>query len=336
MERAYDRAIRRARLVEIDMTSKGQTAEQRTAVVKQRAATLGFDACGIAEAGNIDPEDHFGAWLSRGYHADMCWMAAKPDVRRDVRLRVPGARSVIVVARNYYSERPAASTGTGRVARYAWGRDYHKILERPINALAAEINAMADGTECYRCVDTGPVLEKAWAARAGLGWIGKNGLVLRTDLGSWFFLGVIVTTLELSPDTPAVDRCGSCNLCIEACPTEAIVEPGVVDARKCISYHTIENRDAIPENLSRRFGPWLFGCDVCQEVCPWNRFAKPTTEPAFEPIPGNTDLDLDELRSMDDAAFQKRFAGTSIRRAKRPGLQRNAEIAQRNINPALR
>jgi len=314
------------------MISEEYNLQQRAAAVKQQAAALGFDACGIAAAGNVDPEDRLGAWLSRGFHAGMRWMAANPDVRRDVRLRVPGARSVIVVARNYFAERPAAPAGTGRVARYAWGRDYHEVLERPLDALAAQIRAMTDGTLCYCCVDTGPVLERAWAARAGVGWIGKNGLVLRADFGSWFFLGVIVTTLELAPGAPAADRCGSCTRCIEACPTGAIVEPGVVDARKCISYHTIENRGAIPEDLGGHFGPWLFGCDVCQEVCPWNRFAKPTTERAFEPIGGSTDLDLDEVRAMDDATFRKRFAGTSIRRAKCGGLQRNAEIVQHNLN----
>lgn len=201
----------------------------RAVDVKAFAASLRFDACGIAAASDIDPEDRLGEWLRRGYHADMGWMAATCDIRRDIRLRLPGARSVVVVARDYYAPRPVTPPGTGRVSRYAWGRDYHKVLAKPLRALAAYIRDVEPNAETFACIDTGPVMEKAWAVRSGLGWLGKNGLVLRRDLGSWFFLGVIATSVELAPDAADVDRCGACTACLDACPTGAIVEARVVD-----------------------------------------------------------------------------------------------------------
>ena len=307
----------------------GLGAEQGSHAVKAAAAALGFDACGMAEAGPVDPEDRLGAWLARGFHADMDWLVRTKDLRQDVRRKLPGARSVVVVARNYYAERPAAPEGTGRVSRYAWGRDYHRVLGKPLRRLADRISQMGDGVRCYCCVDTGPVMEREWAVRAGVGWPGKNGLVLREDLGSWFFLGVIVTTLELAPDPPVASRCGTCQRCVEACPTGAIVEPGVVDARRCISYLTIENRGPIPEEIEPRLGDWVFGCDVCQEVCPWNRKARETSEQDFHPREGQAFVDPDALARMDRAAFEERFAGTAIRRATYDGMQRNARVVRR-------
>ncbi len=239
--------------------------------VRQCAREERFDACGIAAATPIDPEDRLGEWLRNGYHADMDWMERTRDIRQDVQKKLPGAKSVVVVARNYYAPRPDAKEGAGKVARYAWGRDYHRVLLKPLRRLARFIESLENGAQTYCCIDSGPVLERAWAARAGIGWIGKNSLVLRRDLGSWFFLGVILTTVELEPDSPVPDQCGSCRLCIDACPTDAIVEPKVVDSRRCISYQTIENRGEIPENLQPKFEGWLFGCDICQDVCPWNR-----------------------------------------------------------------
>ena len=206
--------------------------EKRTERVKAYAAGLGFDACGIAEAGLADPEDRLGAWLAKGFHAGMGWMARTKAVRQDVSERMPGARSVVVVARNYYSKRPEPPANSGRVSRYAWGRDYHEVLRRPLETLADYIAGLESGALCSCSVDTGAVMEKAWAVRAGVGWLGKNGLVLRQGLGSWFFLGVIVTTVELAPDESAADGCGACTQCVDACPTRAIVEPCVVDSRR--------------------------------------------------------------------------------------------------------
>jgi epoxyqueuosine reductase len=307
------------------------TLRERTESVKARAAELGFDACGVASAAPPpDPEGRLGAWLAAGYHAGMAWMAATKDLRLDVRKKLPGAKSVVVMARNYFAPRPDAEEGTGRVSRYAWGRDYHRVLRKPLRELTHHIEGMGEGAACYCCVDSGPMLERAWAARAGLGWIGKNGLVLREGSGSWFFLACIATTVELGPDAPAPERCGSCSACIEACPTEAIVAPRVVDSNRCISYHTIENKGDVPAGLSRHFGDWVFGCDVCQEVCPWNRDAKPTSDPDFLPRPGHAHPKLDTLTAMDEAAFKGKFAGSPIIRAKHAGMARNAAIARAN------
>lgn len=300
--------------------------------LKVFAASLGFDACGIASVDDIDPGNHLGKWLDAGLHAGMAWMARTREVRQNVRNKLPGAQSVIVVARNYYSHRPRTQAGMGRVARYAWGRDYHRVLSKPLRKLAAFIVDRIDpDAAVWQCVDSGPLMEKAWAVRAGLGWIGKNSLVLRRDLGSYFFLGAVVTTARIEADAPVADQCGTCTLCLDACPTQAIVAPKVVDAQRCISYHTIENRGAIPGELSEKFGSWVFGCDVCQDVCPWNRKLRETSEPDFLPRAETVALPLDELQELDDARFLARFAGTPIMRAKRSGMKRNAQIAAANL-----
>lgn len=299
--------------------------------VKDHARALGFDACGIAAATAADPEDRFGDWLARGHHAGMDWLVRTRETRQDVQQKLPGCRSVVVVARNYQTEPPPRPANSGRVSCYAWGRDYHRVLRKPLQRLAAAISEAAGGAETCCCIDSGPVLEKFWAARAGVGWIGKNSLVLRRDLGSWFFLGVVLTTAELAPDPAIPDYCGSCRACIDACPTDAIIEERVVDARRCISYHTIENRDEVPASLHRPTGDWVFGCDICQDVCPWNRKAPLTDESDFQPRPGHAYPDLDALATLDDATFRQRFAGSPIMRAKAEGMRRNARIAKANL-----
>ena len=298
--------------------------------IKDFAAALGFDACGIARADDIDPNDRLGAWLDAGYHATMEWMARTRDVRQDVSKKLPGAQSVIVVARNYYSTRPIKSENEGRVSRYAWGRDYHRVLLKPLRKLARHVEERSPDNESYCCIDSGPVMEKAWAERAGVGWIGKNSLVLRRDLGSYFFLGMIITTARIEADSPIPDQCGGCTLCLEACPTQAIVQPKVVDARRCISYHTIENRGDVPEELAEKFGDWVFGCDVCQDVCPWNRKLRETSETDFLPRDGHANLGFDDVTKMDEAEFFSRFSGTPVMRTKLAGVKRNTRIAERN------
>lgn len=307
----------------------------RTAWVKEAARAQGFDACGIAAVAPADPEDRLGAWLARGYHANMRWMARTRAVRQDVTRKVTGAKSVVVVARNYYHERPAKPGGTGRVARYAWGRDYHRALRKPLRRLAAAVNALEPGAHSYASIDSGPVLERTWAERAGVAAIGKNSLALRRDLGSWFFLATIITTVELQPDKPVSDLCGTCTACLDACPTVAIVADRVVDAGKCISYQTIENRGEVPEEVAAAHGDWLFGCDICQEVCPWNRFAKPSDNTDFAPRPGQAHPSLAHLQAMDEAEFNATFEGTPLRRAKHAGMKRNAAIASRNTSVDL-
>lgn len=304
--------------------------ETNARAVKAHARELGFDACAIAAAAPPDPGDRLGQWLARGFHADMLWMARTQAVRQDPSLKLPGARSVVVLAKSYCQPRPAPADGAAKVALYALGRDYHRVLIKPLRQLAERVAGLETGAACYASVDSGPVLERAWAARSGLGWIGKNSLVLRRDMGSYFFLATLLTTVELVPDAPVEDHCGACRACIDACPTRAIVEPGVVDSRRCISYHTIENRGEIPEELAPDFGDWLFGCDICQEVCPWNRFARPTNEPDFAPRPGLANPDPAELAEIGEPAFKERFAGTPVMRAKHAGIVRNARLMLQN------
>ena len=298
--------------------------------IKTCAAELRFDACAIAGAGAPDPDDFLGQWLARGYHADMDWFVRTKTTRQDVQERLPGTKSVVVVARNYNHPRPPAQPRTGRVSRYAWGRDYHRVLRKPLRKLAAHIESLDKDVETYCCIDTGPVLEKFWAARAGLGWIGKNSLILRRDLGSWFFLGVILTTLELAPDAPMPDFCGACTRCIDACPTNAIIAPRTVDARRCISYHTVENRGEIPEELHEHFADWVFACDMCQQVCPFNQDVPTTNETDFYPRANQAYPPLNFLETMTEEEFKEKFAGTPIMRAKLAGMQLNARIARRN------
>jgi epoxyqueuosine reductase len=306
------------------------TIPERAHAVKRRATELGFDACGIAATDPIDPQNRLGEWIDRGFHGTMDWMNRTRQLRQDVQRKLPGARSVIVVARNYYTNRPAAGRDTGRVSRYAWGRDYHRVLRKPLRALADVVDAMEPGAQSYGCIDSGPVTEKAWAVRAGIGWLGKNTLVLNDDLGSWFFLATILTTVELQPDTPVADQCGGCRLCLDACPTEALIEPRLLDATKCISYQTIENRGEVPEDIARDHDDWVFGCDVCQEVCPWNRTPPLTDESDFYPREGHANPDLEALENLNDQTFLQEFAGTPIMRAKLEGMKRNAAIARNN------
>lgn len=304
---------------------------QRTREIRALAAELGFDACGIADATAIDPNGRLNDWLGRGYGADMLWIHRTQALRADPRLKVDGAKSVIVLAMNYFVPDADRPMGSGKIARYARGRDYHKTVKRRVIELCRAIEAMDDGIRCYGSVDTGPVMERAWAERAGVGSIGKNSLALRTDMGSWFFIATVITTASLVADAPAEDICGTCTLCIDACPTNAIVEPKVVDSRLCISYQTIENRGEVPQELHEAQGEWLFGCDICQEVCPWNRFATPTDEPDFQPRVGQDFAEPDTLIEMDEAEFNTRFAGTAIRRTKHSGMVRNAHIVRRNL-----
>lgn len=306
------------------------TMDDQKAALRLRAEELGFDALGMARAGPCDPDDRLGSWLGAGYHADMAWMARTKEIRQDATRKLVGARTVIVVAKSYYQKRPTAEEGAAKVAMYAWGRDYHRVIIKPLRALAASIAALQPDSECYCSVDSGPVLERAWAARAGLGWVGKNSLVLRRDLGSYFFLGTIFTTAAFLEDAPVEEHCGSCRACIEACPSGAIVADGIVDSGRCISYQTIENRGDVPAELQPALGDWVFGCDICQEVCPWNRFAEPTTEGDFAPRPGQANPLAEDLVRLDEEAFRLRFAGTPLMRAKHAGMQRNARIVLRN------
>ncbi len=318
--------------------------------IKQEARALGFDAVGIAPvfdkhqpAGPGDEQSPFlqrlfcrlTEWLLQDHHGTMAWLARTPEKRADPRQVLPGCRSIISVGMTYLTEHRAnEQSGYGRIARYAWGQDYHKVMSKKLTQLEARITALAPEAHTRSYVDTGPIMEKAWAERAGLGWIGKHSNLVSADHGSWLLLGEILTTLELTPDETATDLCGSCTLCIQACPTRAIVQPYVVDATRCISYLTIELRgadDMISSDLQHGMGNKIFGCDDCLDVCPFNLRAEPTHDTAFQPSPVTLAPNLDELSRLDEQTFTTLFQQSPIRRAKIHGLRRNIAIAQQNM-----
>jgi epoxyqueuosine reductase len=313
-------------------------------VIKRAAEQAGFDLAGIAPAGDTSELKHFPQWIAAGHAGEMKYMEARDDrgeLKRASLARVaPWARSVVVCAMNYNTENPysteAHESDRGWISRYAWSReDYHDAVLRRLKQVEAALReAVAPGlqptltTRSY--VDTGPVVERVYAKHAGVGWIGKNTCIIHQKKGSWLFLGVILMSLELQPDVPAPDRCGSCTRCIEACPTDAILAPYQLDSNKCISYLTIEKRGSIPENLRAGMGHHIFGCDICQDVCPWNRKAPVTTAPEFQPREGLVSPHLKWLAEMPAEQFREVFRGSPIRRTKRSGVRRNAAIAMGN------
>ncbi len=329
-----------------------------TAAIKQEAHALGFDAVGITQmSGNHtqsapgDQEnsptfnseaavpqrlfDRLTEWLRRGYHGTMTWMERAPNKRADPCQVLPGCRSIISLGINYLTDHRAnEQPGYGRIARYAWGKDYHKLFDSRLKQLERSIHRLAPDAKTRSYSDTGPIMEKAWAEQAGLGWIGKHSNLVSAEHGSWLLLGEILTTLALEADEPATDLCGSCTLCIQACPTRAITEPYVVDATRCISYLTIELRGdqtAISHELQGGMGNKIFGCDDCLDVCPFNLRAEPTREGAFQPSNLTRSPDLKKLSELDESTFATLFQHSSIRRAKPHGLLRNVAIAQRNM-----
>lgn len=301
--------------------------------IRQQAQALGFDKIGIVPAAALQPERaRLREWLDRDYHGEMKWLERDPDQRSDPRAFFPAARSVVVVALNYYTpHKHITNPGTGKVSRYAWGDDYHEVLGEKLRTLLGRIKEQWPAAEGKVCVDIQPMMDKAWAVRAGLGWIGKHTNLITPEYGSWVFLGELLLNLELEYDQEQVaDHCGTCTLCLEACPTAAITEPYVVDARACLSYATIELRAAeIPAPLADKMEGWLYGCDICQDVCPWNRFEQPTAEQRFEPREGNVNAVLTEIGKLTPETYAERFRRTAIKRAKLSGLQRNARTLQR-------
>jgi epoxyqueuosine reductase len=299
-----------------------------TGLIKERALTEGFEKVGIVPAERLDgAHDRLLAWLGRGYHGQMAWMARDPEMRTDPRRLFPAARSAVVVAKNYYTAaRHTDDPATGKVSRYAWGDDYHEIVGSRLRSLLAWIQEEIPWAEGKVCVDIQPTMDKAWAARAGLGWIGKHTNLITTEYGSWVFIGELLLNIDLEYDNkPVADHCGSCTLCIDACPTNAISEPYVVDSNKCISYATIELRDAkLPNHVADNLEGWLYGCDICQDVCPWNRFEQNTDEPRFQPREGNVNIDLADVLELTPPTYAERFRGSAMKRAKLSGLQRNA------------
>ncbi|MDT7604085.1 MAG: epoxyqueuosine reductase [Acidobacteriota bacterium] len=304
------------------------TPTELAALVKRLARAEGFHKVGIvAAAPREDEREHLEEWLRRGLHGEMSWMARDTARRTDPRLIFPAARSVVVCLLNYFTPHGHANDAMcGKISRYAWGDDYHDVVGGKLKSLLARTKELIPETDGKVCVDIQPMMDKAWAARAGLGWIGKHTNLITRDLGSWVFIGELILNLELACDTERIeDHCGSCTLCLEACPTQAITEPYVVDSNKCISHATIESRaPAIPATVAAHLAGWLYGCDICQDVCPWNRFEQPTDEQRFEPSAGQTSAALAEILELTPDTYAARFRRSAIKRAKLAGLQRNA------------
>lgn len=303
--------------------------------VRRQALSLGFHKVGIAR---VTPESApFKAsnaalqeWLAHGYQADMEWMA-NPK-RQDPCQVMPEVQSLVCVALNYYTphQRPDDQQ-VGKISRYGWGRDYHRVMQSKLKALSNWLRSLGPDIQTRFYVDTGPVQDKFWAQQAGIGWMAKNGTVITREFGSWVFLGEVMTNLVLTPDLPHAAHCGTCTRCLEACPTGAITAPFVVDANRCIAYHTIENRaPALPDEIAEHLEGWVAGCDICQDVCPWNqRFAQVTDVPDFHPYPWNIAPPLSELATLDDSVWHQRFPGSALRRIKPAMWRRNGQAVQR-------
>ena len=320
---------------------------RKTDLVCLLGRKAGFECVGVAPAEPVAGRGYFNLWLDRGRHGEMAYLARTRELRVDPRLLLDGAKSVIVVAHQYKQaddsrprrEEPGADTDPGgprgRIARYAWGRDYHRLIRRKLHRLADALrDAIDEPFEARVCVDTAPIMEREMAAAAGIGWVGKNTMVVNPRLGSFFFLGEIVTTLEMQPSTPMADRCGSCTRCLDACPTRAFIGPYKMNATRCIAYLTIEHRGTIPQELQPLMGDWVFGCDVCQDVCPYNRTAPPTSECRYElddhnPLPPRPLLKI--LQTWTQEQRREHLAGSAMKRATLDMLRRNADIACRNM-----
>jgi epoxyqueuosine reductase len=310
-------------------------ADDYTARIKQKALELGFHKVGIAAVGVYGDRAaaNLQTWLSQGYHADMQWM--ENPVRQDIHQLMPEVRSVICVALNYYTPVERLSgQHYAKISRYGWGRDYHKVLTKKLKALANWLKEQGENIQVRYYADTGPIQDKVWAQRAGLGWIAKNGNLITREYGSWVFLGEVLTNLVLTPDLPHTAHCGTCTRCLEACPTNAFPRPHTVDANRCIAYHTIENRaDVLPPEIVSHLQGWVAGCDICQDVCPWNqRFAQPTTEADFYPRPWNVAPTLKELAFLTDEEYERRFTGSALRRIKPAMLRRNARYGLAHLH----
>jgi len=301
--------------------------------IKTEAKRLGFSACGIAEARFLHEEaDNLKAWLDSGFHAEMSYMQANFDLRLDPRLLVPGAKSVIVVLQNYFPAETQKDIEAPVLAKYAYGADYHDVVKTKLHLLHKFINTELAPAQGRAFTDSAPVLERKWAQLAGLGWQGKNGNFL-TLQGSFFFIGELILDLDLGYDTPFdKNYCGSCTRCIDACPTQAIVKNKVIDSNLCISYQTIENKGFIDENLDGKFQNRVFGCDICQDVCPHNRKANPHDEPQFQPKSEMLNLTNDDWHKMTESEFQRIFQKSAVKRAKFKGLRRNLDFLKKNIN----
>jgi epoxyqueuosine reductase len=294
-------------------------------IIKTKAKDLGFDFCGISKADFLEKQaPRLDNWLSKNYQGEMAWMANHFDKRLDPTKLVPGAKSVISVMLNYYPEKKLAEGKEDlKISKYAYGMDYHFVLKDKLKTLFNYIHDEIGEVDGRIFVDSAPVMDKVWAEKSGLGWIGKHSNLLNREMGSFFFLGEIICDLELESDGPIKDYCGTCTACIDACPTDAIVEPYVVNGSKCISYYTIELKEAIPDEAKGKMENWIFGCDICQDVCPWNKFAKPHKHPEFTLKPELEGFSKADWEEITEETFKELFRKSPIKRTKLEGLKRN-------------
>lgn len=303
-------------------------------IVIEKAKELGFDLVGFAKADLLLNEtEKLKEWLSKRFQASMDYMERNFEKRLDVKNVLPNAKSVISLAMNYYTDhKHSDEKDFGKVSRYAWGKDYHLIIWEKLEILEEQLKEIDPSFSCLTYVDTGPVMDKAWAVRSGIGWLGKHTNVITREMGSWIFLATIICNQEFNYNRPVEDFCGSCRACLDACPTKAIVDEYVVDANRCISFLTIENKGEISSEFKNQFDNWLFGCDICQDVCPWNKkFPAQTREREFEPN-GNKEIALQEILEMNADEFKKRFETSPIKRAKLTGIKRNAEFLIKTVD----
>jgi epoxyqueuosine reductase len=306
--------------------------DQHTDFIKKRATQLGFEYCGIARAQPLEEDARrLETWLNKGFHGSMKYMENLFDLRVDPGKLVPGARSVITLLMNYFpSQQPSQSSP--KVSRYAYGKDYHEVIREKLNVLIFEMRAMIGDLNGRGFVDSAPVLERSWAQRSGLGWVGKNGNLINKQSGSYFFIATLIVDVDLIYDDPfAKDFCGTCRKCIDACPTEAIRENKVIDGSKCISYFTIELKDLlIPQEMKGKFQDWIFGCDICQEVCPWNRFSQAASEPEFKAIPEILEFSIGDWQALTEESFRRIFRHSPLKRAKLAGIKRNLNFIRQD------
>lgn len=304
--------------------------EKLAAYVKELASDHGFDFCGIAKAEKLsEEEDRLSKWLKQGMHGEMIYMENYFEERLDPRRLVPGAKSVVSFIYNYFPSQEISDTSGYKIAKYAYGKDYHYVIKKKLREFLSDLKSKTGDFNGRIFVDSAPVLERPWAARSGLGWIGKNSLLLNQKMGSFFFLAFLISDLELQADSPVPDHCGTCNRCIEACPTDAIPNPYVVDASKCISYFTIELKNEIPSGFEDKFDDWIFGCDICQDVCPWNKFSKPHAENEFEIDPHLSGMNKRDWEELTEETFKTIFKDSPVKRTGYKGLRRNISYISR-------
>ena len=302
--------------------------QQYAQLIKAEAKRLGFLSCGISKAGFLEDEaPRLEQWLLDGYHGSMSYMENHFDKRLDPRKLVPGAKSVVSLLYNYFPESTQES-GSYKISKYAYGEDYHFVVRDKLKELMAHINEAVGSVQGRVFVDSAPVLEKAWAVKSGLGWLGKNTNLISKQTGSFFFLAELIIDLDLPQDGPVTDHCGQCTACIDACPTQAIIAPYVLDGSKCISHLTIELKSEIPSDFSGHMDDWIFGCDICQDVCPWNRFSKPHSETRFKPKPELLKKDKTQWRELTQEVFGQLFDKSAVQRTKYKGLMRNIKFLE--------